>query len=178
VRTGGAEPQLSAVFLDRDGVINRKAPEGSYVTSWSQFEFLPTALEGLSQLAQLDVPIVIATNQRGVALGKLSLEELSAIHERMLSEVQRAGGRIDAVFYCPHDGGCNCRKPLPGMLTDAAVRFGFDVTASVLIGDSRSDMEAAAAVGARRVFVGAPTGDADEPGVHDLLEAARLVLSW
>jgi D-glycero-D-manno-heptose 1,7-bisphosphate phosphatase len=158
-------------------VINRKLPEGEYVTSWSQFEFLPGALDGLCSLARLEVPIIIATNQRGIALGRMSESDLAAIHAAMLEAVGAAGGRIDAIFHCPHDTGCACRKPLPGMLLDAAGQFGFDLTESALIGDSESDMQAAQAVGAYRILVGGDDAvaiDADA-WVPDLPAAAETL---
>jgi D-glycero-D-manno-heptose 1,7-bisphosphate phosphatase len=153
VRAGRARPRLSAVFLDRDGVINRKAPEGEYVASWEQFEFLPGALEGLRRLAALDVPVVVATNQRGIARGHYTEADLADIHERMRAAVVEAGGRIDAVEYCPHIGGCECRKPRTAMFERAAAALGFDLAASAVLGDRASDMEAANRIGALRVLV-------------------------
>ncbi len=159
-------------------MINRKAADGDYVTDWARFEFLPGALEGLALLAALDVPIVIATNQRGIALGRMSEQDLADIHARMLERVDAAGGRIDAIFHCPHDGGCACRKPLPGMLLDAARELDFDPAASALIGDSESDMRAAAAVGAWRVLVGPrrENGVEADEYAEDLREAAKLLV--
>jgi D-glycero-D-manno-heptose 1,7-bisphosphate phosphatase len=177
VRAGRAESELSAVFLDRDGVINRKAPEGAYVTSVAQLELLPGALDAISLLSTLGVPIVIVTNQRGLARGALSEPELDGIHAALLAQVSAAGGRIDAIYYCPHEGDCNCRKPLPGMLIEAATQFGFELQNAVMIGDGEADMLAAAAVGAQRILVGAgaPADVAADARAHDLLEAARLL---
>jgi D-glycero-D-manno-heptose 1,7-bisphosphate phosphatase len=153
VRADRARPRLSAVFLDRDGVINRKAPEGEYVASWAQFAFLPGALEGLRQLAALDVPIVVATNQRGIARGRYTEADLADIHERMRAAVIEAGGRIDAIEHCPHLGGCDCRKPRTGMFERAAAALGFALADSAVLGDRASDMEAADRIGALRVLV-------------------------
>jgi D-glycero-D-manno-heptose 1,7-bisphosphate phosphatase len=179
VRAGRPDDHLSAVFLDRDGVINRKAPDGRYITAPAEFEFLPGAFAGLRLLAELAVPIVIATNQRGIALGRMSEDDLVEIHAQMLERVRHEGGRIDAIFHCPHDGGCACRKPLPGMLLDAGAALGFDPAASVLIGDSDSDMRAAAAVGGQRILIGKPEpGGIDVDAVaDDLAAAARLIRS-
>jgi D-glycero-D-manno-heptose 1,7-bisphosphate phosphatase len=168
---------LSAVFLDRDGVINVKTADGDYVTRWAAFEFLPRALEGLRLLATLGVPIVVVTNQRGIALGKMSEGDLLDIHERMLDRVREAGGRIDAIFHCPHDGACACRKPAPGMLLDAATAFGFDPAASALVGDSESDMRAAEAVGARRILIGGGRDIESDDVADDLAGAAELLLA-
>jgi len=169
--------EISAVFLDRDGVINEKAPEGEYVTEWGAFRFLPGALDGLALLASLGAPVIVATNQRGIARGAMSEEDLADIHRQMLEQVEAAGGRIDAIYHCPHEGGCDCRKPLPGMYERAAREHGLDLRRSAVIGDRRSDMDAAAAVGARGMLVLA-SGERPLPGeevAEDLLSAARLL---
>jgi histidinol-phosphate phosphatase family protein len=153
VRAGRAGVPLSAVFLDRDGVINVKAPEGEYVTSWSSFIFAPSALEGLRLLAGLGDPVVVVTNQRGVARGRMTEGDLADIHERMRAEVASAGGRIDAIYHCPHEGGCECRKPGTLLFRRAADDLGIELGSSVVIGDRAADMEAAAAIGALRVLV-------------------------
>jgi D-glycero-D-manno-heptose 1,7-bisphosphate phosphatase len=168
---------ISAVFLDRDGVINEKAAEGEYVTSWEHFRFLPRALEGLATLASLRVPVIVATNQRGIARGLMSEDDLADIHARMLDAVADAGGRIDAIYHCPHEDDCECRKPLPGMFVAAARERGIELERSAVIGDRRSDMEAAAAIGARRLLLtgsGAELLPGDEPA-DDLLAAAQLL---
>jgi D-glycero-D-manno-heptose 1,7-bisphosphate phosphatase len=169
----------SAVFLDRDGVINRKAPEGEYVTRWSEFAFLPGALDALRALAGAPVRVVVATNQRGVARGRMTAGDLAAIHARMRGAVREAGGRIDAIYHCPHEGGCDCRKPAPGMLLRAARELGFDLRQSALVGDRASDMAAAGAVGALRVLVGGAE-DPPPPADHaaeDLLAATHWLLA-
>ena len=172
----GPDPALSAVFLDRDGVINRKAPEGEYVTSWEEFVFLPRALEGLRALARLEVPVVVATNQRGIARGRYTEADLALIHDRMRAAVTAAGGRIDAIEHCPHEAGeCDCRKPSTGMFERAARALGIELARAAVLGDRASDMEAAARIGALRVLVGAhpeplPNHDHRAP---NLLEAAH-----
>jgi D-glycero-D-manno-heptose 1,7-bisphosphate phosphatase len=153
VRAGRADARLSGVFLDRDGVINAKAPEGEYVTSWAEFEFEPGALDGLRLLGTLGVPVVVVTNQRGIARGQLTEGELADIHDRMCSEVSRVGGRIDAVYHCPHEGGCECRKPATALFRTAADGLGIALADSAVVGDRASDMEAAAAIGALRILV-------------------------
>ena len=142
-----------AVFLDRDGVINRKAPEGEYVTSWAEFEFADGALDGLRLLAGLSVPVVVVTNQRGIARGRMTEADLADIHDRMRVEVAAAGGRIDAIHHCPHEGGCDCRKPGTAMFRAAADELRIELAGSAVIGDRASDMEAAAAIGALRILV-------------------------
>lgn len=168
MRAGRERTGLSAVFLDRDGVINRKAPEGDYVTRWAEFAFLPGALEGLRALAALGPPIVVATNQRGIARGLMTEADLADIHARMTASVADADGRIDAIYHCPHAGGCACRKPGTGLFEQAARDLEIDLAASAVIGDRSSDMAAAEKIGALRVFV---TGNDDPPPDADHVAA-------
>ena len=93
------------IFLDRDGTINRKRPEGDYVKTWEEFEFLPGALAGLRGMAENGARMICVTNQRGIARGRMTEAALEEIHRRMLEAVREAGGRIDAVYYCPHEAG-------------------------------------------------------------------------
>lgn len=154
MRAGRAANHLSAVFLDRDGVINRKAPEGEYVTSWEEFEFLPQALAGLSALAASDARVLVVTNQRGVARGKMTGADLEDIHKRMRDAIVGAGGRLDHVYHCPHEEGCPCRKPATGMFEAAAADFGLRLSETAVIGDQASDIVAAHRIGALGVLVG------------------------
>ena len=148
-----ADPTLTTVFLDRDGVLNVKPPEGEYVESWDDFEWLPGAVDAVARIRGAGLRAVVVTNQRGVALGRMSAASVEDIHARMID----AGLEVDRVYYCPHDTGeCDCRKPLPGMLERAArevpgVSLG---RAAAVVGDSESDMEAGRAVGAVLVKVG------------------------
>ncbi|MEA2428003.1 MAG: D-glycero-D-manno-heptose 1,7-bisphosphate phosphatase [Thermoleophilaceae bacterium] len=144
--------ELTTVFLDRDGTINVKAPEGDYVKSWEEFELLPGAVEAVRALRDAGLRVVIVTNQRGIALGRMTEDDLAEIHSRMLEQL----GPVDAVYHCPHDEGeCDCRKPLPGMLVRAAEEVpGVDLARSVTIGDSESDMEAGRAAGTRTLLIG------------------------
>jgi D-glycero-D-manno-heptose 1,7-bisphosphate phosphatase len=144
-----------AVFLDRDGVINRKAREGQYVTSWEQMEFLPGALEAVRLLNQAGYFVVVASNQRCVAKGLITSSQLEALHNRMRREFESAGAVIDAIYYCPHDHQppCGCRKPAPGMLLEAARKHIIDLAASWMIGDSEHDVAAGRSAGCRTVRV-------------------------
>jgi D-glycero-D-manno-heptose 1,7-bisphosphate phosphatase len=146
----------AAVFLDRDGVINRKQADGRYVASWAEFSFLPGALTALRLLAQRDVLTIIVTNQRGVARGALSHERLQEIHQRMSGAITAAGGRIDGILVCDHDISiCDCRKPGTGLFLKARDQFPtIDFGGSIVIGDSASDLEAGSALGCRLVLVG------------------------
>jgi D-glycero-D-manno-heptose 1,7-bisphosphate phosphatase len=109
---------VRAVFLDRDGTLNRKAADGDYVKHPSELELLPRASAAVRRLNQQRVRVIVVTNQRGIALGRMSERDLEAIHIRLAAELARAGARVDAIYHCPHDGGaCSCRKPAPGCFT-------------------------------------------------------------
>ena len=142
-----------AIFLDRDGVINRNRTD--HVKSWAEFEFLPGVLDALRRLAQLDWPVVVISNQAIVGRGLVSRQTIDEIGEQMTSIVWSVGGRIDRVFYCPHrpEEHCECRKPRPGLLLSAAHEMGLDLTRSVFVGDAESDVRAAQVVGCRPVLV-------------------------
>ena len=157
-------------------MINRKAPEGDYVTSWEDFVFLPDALDGLRLLAALEVPVLVVTNQRGIARGRMSEAVLAEIHRRMRAEVAAAGGRIDAVYHCPHEGGCDCRKPGTGMFEAAARDWGVELSRSAVVGDRASDMQAAEAIGALRILVG-DSGDA-VPAVDHRAAGLEAAARW
>jgi len=141
------------VLLDRDGVINRNRSD--YVKSWEEFEFLPRSLAALRMLAEHDVTVIVVTNQSAVGRGLLALGELERIHDRMKSEVEAHGGRIDAILCCPHapSDGCACRKPRPGLLLEAMKRFSIDPDLCYVVGDSTNDLLAARAVGIPFIMV-------------------------
>jgi D-glycero-D-manno-heptose 1,7-bisphosphate phosphatase len=142
-------------FLDRDGVINRKAPEGQYVTRWEDMEFLPGACDAIRLLNHSGFLVVVVSNQRCIAKGLLTTDELESMHARMRREFEAAGAKIDAVYYCPHDTQppCGCRKPEPGMLLNAARTHNVDLAASWAIGDSEHDVEAGKRAGCRTTRV-------------------------
>ncbi|HRF78157.1 MAG TPA: HAD-IIIA family hydrolase [Chitinophagales bacterium] len=138
-------PQIDTswtLFLDRDGVLNKKIDD-DYVRNWQQFEFLPGVKSALAICAEKFGRIVIVTNQRGVGRGLMSETDLHEIHMQLMDEVEAAGGRIDAIFYCPDitDEGSTHRKPQPGMGYDAQHLFPeIDFAKSIIVGDSGSDM--------------------------------------
>ena len=142
-----------AVFLDRDGVINYNRSD--YVKSWAEFEFLPGALEALRRLAPLGWPTLVVSNQSAIGQGLTTRQTVDDIHQRMIDAISKAGGRIDAVLYCPHhsDAQCLCRKPRPELLWEAQARFQLDLTRSFLVGDAESDILAALATGSRPILV-------------------------
>jgi D-glycero-D-manno-heptose 1,7-bisphosphate phosphatase len=141
-----------AAFLDRDGTINRKAPEGEYVTRPAQFEFLPGAEQAIELLAEAGWRVVVVTNQRGVALGRMTLDDVAAVNACM------AHLPVAGIYVCPHERGtCDCRKPATGLFEQARDGLGgIDFAASVVIGDAASDMAAGEAIGARTFLVGPP----------------------
>jgi D-glycero-D-manno-heptose 1,7-bisphosphate phosphatase len=169
----------TTVFLDRDGVINRKPPEGQYVRGPSELELLPGAPEAIARLSQAGVRTVVVTNQQGVGKGLMTIGDLDRVHARLRAEVEAEGGRIDQLLVCPHlEGTCECRKPRIGLFVEARRRDGriaFDE--SVMIGDSLSDMAAAEAIGAAAILVaGATDDDAGLRKVAGMAEATELLL--
>lgn len=144
---------MKLVILDRDGVINFDSAE--FIKSPDEWTPIPGSLEAIARLNQSGYQVVLATNQSGVGRGLLDIAALCAIHDKMHLALAHAGGRIEAVFYCPHgqDAGCNCRKPKHGMLEDIARRFNVDLTGVPSVGDSLRDLQAAAAVGAQPILV-------------------------
>lgn len=142
-----------AIFVDRDGVIGENRPD--YVKSWSEFAFIPGAIEAMASMSRVGSPVVIVTNQSAVGRGLLSRRQLDMIHERMLDSLAASGAKVHAIMVCPHhpDDACRCRKPEPGMLEDAAERFKLDLALSYLIGDHSTDIEAGARAGCRTVLV-------------------------
>jgi D-glycero-D-manno-heptose 1,7-bisphosphate phosphatase len=178
---------LPAIFIDRDGVINRNRHD--YVKSWAEFTFLPCSLEALCLLGGLDWPVVIISNQSAIGRGLVAAETVAEINLRMVAEIHRAGGRINGVYVCPHrpDERCACRKPRPGLLQQASRELGLAMQRSYLIGDAESDILAAVAVSAQPILVLSGRGReqrerlADFEGLFqvftDLSEAASWIVS-
>jgi D-glycero-D-manno-heptose 1,7-bisphosphate phosphatase len=146
-------PRLQAIFLDRDGTLNRERAD--YVKSWQEFEWLPRALDALAVLAALDVPVLVVTNQSAVGRGILDASVLQGIHTQARAEALTAGGRLDDFLICPHApaDGCTCRKPRPGLLLQAAAHYNLDLQSCVFVGDSLTDMQAAEAAGCAWLLV-------------------------
>ena len=135
------------VILDRDGTVNRASDV--FVKSPQEWEPLPGALQAIGRLGHAGVHVVVATNQSGLGRGLLDMAAVNAVHAHMQRQLAAAGGRIDAVFLCPHapDEGCQCRKPAPGLLLQIGERYGVDLTQVPYVGDSLRDMQAAHAAG-------------------------------
>jgi D-glycero-D-manno-heptose 1,7-bisphosphate phosphatase len=144
---------MKLVILDRDGVINHDSP--SYIKSPDEWRPIPRSLDAIARLTQADYHVVVATNQAGIGRGLFEMATLNAIHDKMHRAVGQAGGRIDAVFYCPHtqEANCSCRKPKPGMLEAIGQRFNTKLAGVPCIGDSLRDLQAAAAAGAQPMLV-------------------------
>jgi histidinol-phosphate phosphatase family protein len=138
------------LFLDRDGVVNVKPPEGEYVRTWDEFRLIPAAVDWVRLFNAAGHLVVVVTNQRGVARGLMRLEDVADIHARMTAELARRGARIDGVLVCPHEeGACDCRKPRPGLVREAQRRWDIDLGRSLLVGDSESDRQLAVNCGLR-----------------------------
>lgn len=177
------------VFLDRDGVVNEKMPEGRYVTRWEEFHLLPGVAEAIARLNRTGRRVIVVSNQRGVALGLYTAADVEAIHARLQQELAGQGAHVDAFYFCPHDtSGCDCRKPLPGMFYAAQRAFsGIEAPTSVMIGDSAVDVEFGRRLGMRTIFIdGDPerqkpgtqaAGDAADARFGSLLEAVDALLT-
>lgn len=129
-------------FLDRDGVINKNAPEHEYITRVEDFIFNPGIFAVLKSLAARGFEFVVLTNQRGIARGLVSVETVEKIHSYMKDELARHSVTMLDIFVCPHDNGvCTCRKPLPGLLEQACSKYEIDVPGSIFITDSKAEID-------------------------------------
>jgi D-glycero-D-manno-heptose 1,7-bisphosphate phosphatase len=145
-------PLRPAVFLDRDGTI---ADEVGYLNHISRFRMFPFAPSAIARLNNHKLPVIVITNQSGVARGYFPESLVQAVHDRMTRELAAAGARLDAVYYCPHQGkdACDCRKPKPGLLQRAAREHALDLGRSFVVGDRYGDVELARGVGAKAILV-------------------------
>jgi D-glycero-D-manno-heptose 1,7-bisphosphate phosphatase len=148
----------STVLLDRDGTINVKAPEGEYVTAPDGLILLAGAASAIRALNVAGIPVAVVTNQRGIARGLFSEQDLEAIHARLRELLAEEGASVDVILHCPHEKGvCACRKPGTAMLEQAAEHFGLTSLAdAVMIGDADSDIAAGHAAGARTILIREP----------------------
>ena len=171
---------MKLVILDRDGTINQDSDQ--YIKSPAEWKPVPGSLGAIARLTQNGWRVAVATNQSGIARGLFDMSTLNAIHAEMHRAVGQAGGRIDAIFFCPHaaDSNCECRKPKPGLLRDIASRFGVELAGVPMIGDSLRDVAAAAAAGAQPWLVltgnGRKTRDAGSlpPGTEIAADLAAI----
>lgn len=151
------------VFLDRDGVLNRRPPVAGYVRQPDDVEWLPGALDAVRRLTEAGIRLIVISNQAGVARGAMTQDDLAAVEAAMRADIEAAGGAIEAFFYCVHgwDDGCECRKPRPGMLYQAQRQYDLDLTRTPFIGDDERDGEAAEAAGCPFLLVTDDTSLAD-----------------
>jgi D-glycero-D-manno-heptose 1,7-bisphosphate phosphatase len=156
------EKMRQAVFLDRDGVIIENRPD--HVKNWAEVDFLEGAMSALRRLSQTPWAVVVVSNQGAVGRGLLDETTMRELQQRIVAEVTQHGGRIDASYLCPHhpDDGCDCRKPSPGMLRQAAREHQLDLRHSWLVGDAVTDLQAAQAAGVRGIMVRTGRGTQQE----------------
>ena len=178
---------MKAVFLDRDGVICENRDD--YVKSWDEFVWIPGAKQALSLLKERGYLIIVVTNQSAIGRGIISRQVVEEIHDKMSTEVLKMGGKIDGIYYCPHQPShaCNCRKPKPGLLLKAGQDFKLDFSSSYLVGDSLTDVKMGHQLGCVTIMVRTGkgsrqmrnlTGDESKPNyiAADLAEAANLIV--
>ena len=144
---------VKLIVLDRDGVINYDSDQ--FIKSPDEWRPVPGSLEAIARLNHAGYRVVVATNQSGIGRGLFDMGMLNAIHEKMHKALGHVGGRLDAIFFCPHtaDSKCECRKPKPAMLVEIGKRFSAELTGMPCIGDSLRDLMAADAVGAQPMLV-------------------------
>lgn len=144
---------MKLVILDRDGVINQDSDQ--FIKSPEEWKPIPGSLEAIARLSQAGYRVVVATNQSGVGRGLFDMAMLNAIHDKMCKAVAQAGGRIDAIFFCPHaaDANCDCRKPKSGMIEQISARYNMSLEGVPAVGDSLRDLEASARLGAQPILV-------------------------
>ena len=144
---------MKLIVLDRDGVINFDSDQ--FIKSPEEWKPIPGSLEAIARLCQADYRVVVATNQSGIGRGLFDMPTLNAIHDKMHKSLAQFGGRIDAVFFCPHtnDANCHCRKPKSGMFEEIAKRYGVSLNGVPAVGDSLRDLEAGARLGAQPYLV-------------------------
>ncbi|HEY2630419.1 MAG TPA: D-glycero-beta-D-manno-heptose 1,7-bisphosphate 7-phosphatase [Usitatibacter sp.] len=166
---------MKLVILDRDGVINVDSDQ--YIKSPSEWKPIPGSIEAIARLNQNGYRIAVATNQSGIGRGLFDMATLNAINDKMMEMVFRQGGRIDALFFCPHtaDENCNCRKPRTGMLEEIAARFHTELKGVPAVGDSLRDLQAAEGVGAQPILV--LTGKGKATQAQDSLPKKTLVFA-
>src|SRR5262249_55018862 len=171
-----------AVFLDRDGVINRKPRDGEYVTRWEQMHFLPGVPKAIGLLKGAGFLVIVISNQRSIAKSLLTPYKWDLIHLRMCCELPESGATIDEGYHCPHETlpPCCCRKPRPGMLLKAARKYGIDLNESWMIGDSETDVQAGRNAGcktARLLSTNETASHGAEITAPCLLDAVRQILA-
>lgn len=166
---------MKLVILDRDGVINKDSD--NFIKNPNEWIPIPGSLEAIAQLNQHGFKVAVATNQSGVSRGLFDMATLNSIHDKMHRELAQVGGRIDAVFYCPHsaDDNCDCRKPKPGMIKEIGKRFSVELDKVFAIGDALRDIQAFAEAGCKTILV--HTGKGEETLKSGKLPAHTLTFA-
>lgn len=177
------------IFLDRDGVINQDS--SAYIKSPDEFIFIPKSPEAVALLTRHGFDVILITNQSAVGRNMITRDTLRAIFDKMEAGVKAAGGCFKDIFFCPHlpDAGCDCRKPLPGMIHQAASQYGIDLANSVMVGDSAKDIQCGQSAGCGKTILVAtgngPSAARDLSGrgispdffADDLYHAAQWIVS-
>ena len=160
-----------AIFLDRDGVINKRL-EGDYVKTLEEFKILPGVKEAIKKFHDLGYLVIVVTNQQGIGKGLMTEEDLKIIHDFMCNELKY----IDDIFYCPHlEGTCNCRKPRPGMLLKAQEKWNIDFSKSWMIGDSDSDILCGKSVGCKTIKIGEDKNKLADFCCESLIDCVNII---
>jgi D-glycero-D-manno-heptose 1,7-bisphosphate phosphatase len=171
-----SDRHLKLVILDRDGTINHDSDD--FVKSAEEWQPLPGALEAIARLNHAGWHVVIASNQSGLGRGLFDVASLNAMHDKLHKQLAAVGGRIDAIFYCPHapEDGCHCRKPQSGLFEQIGARFGVSLKGLPAVGDSLRDLQAGSAVGCEPhlVLTGKSAGLPAEQASHGLPEGTRV----
>jgi D-glycero-D-manno-heptose 1,7-bisphosphate phosphatase len=171
---------MKVVFLDRDGVINKRLI-GDYVKTWSEFRFIPYAKRAIRKLTDAGYQIHIVSNQQGVGKGLMTKKELDSVTNRMVAEIKQSGGKITSIAYCIHTESdkCSCRKPKPGLLICTAKKYQIKLTECWMVGDGERDIEAGAAVGCKTILIGNIHLKRTKPDYRtsNLLAAVNLILN-
>jgi D-glycero-D-manno-heptose 1,7-bisphosphate phosphatase len=144
---------MKLIILDRDGVINFDSDQ--FIKSPEEWKPIPGSLEAIARLNQAGYRVAVATNQSGIGRGLFDMPTLNAIHDKMHKQLAQVGGRVDAIFFCPHtnESNCECRKPKSGMIEEVAIRFGVSLKGVPAVGDSLRDLESAGRLGAQPYLV-------------------------
>jgi D-glycero-D-manno-heptose 1,7-bisphosphate phosphatase len=173
-------PKFDAVFVDRDGTLNLGAPEGAYITAPEEIALIEGVGPALCRLNTAGIPVYVVTNQRGVARGVMSIEEVGAVNARLSELLGAFGAFLDGIYVCPHEiDACDCRKPKPGLLWQCAADHpDLDLSQSVMIGDVETDIAAGLAAGTQTILIDeSSTPTAAQFRVPDFAAAVEVVLS-
>ena len=182
-----SQPLRRAVFLDRDGTIGE---ELGYVNHVDRFQMFPYAAEAIRELNQAKIPVIVVTNQSGIARNIFPESLVHEVHQKMVAELAAGGAYVDAIYFCPHksEDACECRKPNPGLLERAAREHALDLTASWIVGDRYADLEMGHAAGVRGILVMTGYGRGEyelhraawprqpDAAAENLRDAVRLIL--